>query len=223
MTENNLCGYGDGGEDVLADTVHGPCGSLSLRLSDGGDGFLKWRGTITSTAGPILNAGYYGNAHNHYTGGYVAVNRTRQNILHTVWDDRVTIYTAPGVIYGEITHAWALLIWGGHLLQPGYRKRLGYRLRLTRREGQRHTKTGRCKASGNPKASAGIAGACLVGLGDYPSPYVITECPQSVDDCLPGHGRIVRRLDDVRVKQVQDPRIGATVCVKVDHMPSVVD
>ncbi len=119
MTALNLCGYGDSPEDVLADTVTGSCGSLSLNLVNLGNGWVRWKAKMTSSAGPMLSAFYRGDITNVYSGKWIFVTGSKNWIFSTTWPSYKTFETGAGLVFGQIIYAQSTLVWGGVCVNTG--------------------------------------------------------------------------------------------------------
>lgn len=117
LTQHHLCGYGKSGPDTI---VYGNCGSLSIYLYDHGGGYLQWRGEITSSLGPFVNAQYNGDLDNDTTGQFGSVSRNSGVVFTSDWLDIFPRYTPHSQMYGDIYFAKDLLWWGLTCTSNGY-------------------------------------------------------------------------------------------------------
>jgi hypothetical protein len=96
---------------TTAGTVVSNCGSLSLSVANGGAGTLQWRGRITSTLGPFMNASYAGSWANITNNRRGAVSRSTFG-FSSDWSDIFPINTGAGSAFGIIGAAAVQLWWG---------------------------------------------------------------------------------------------------------------
>jgi hypothetical protein len=87
------------------------CGSLSLTVANAGNGFMQWRGQITSRLGPFMSASYGGTWSNLANGRQAVVTRSTFG-FSSVWSDIFPANSGAGPVFGMITAAAFQLWWG---------------------------------------------------------------------------------------------------------------
>lgn len=87
------------------------CGSLSLTVANAGNGFMQWRGRITSSLGPFMGASYGGTWSNLANGRQAVVTRSTFG-FSSVWSDIFPANSGAGPVFGMITAAAVQLWWG---------------------------------------------------------------------------------------------------------------